>query len=122
MGNYLDINKNSWNAKVDTHMKSDFYFIEEFLKGRTSLNSIELELLGNVKDKTILHLQCPFGQDSISLSKMGAKVTGFDYVFTSYGIIGWLPDLNKWAEIISHFLKPTGEICDGRISSCSLDV
>ncbi len=148
MENYLDINKNSWNAKIDTHLKSDFYFVEEFLKGRTSLNSIELELLGDIKDKSILHLQCHFGQDSISLSRMGAKVTGidfsdkavdaasdlavkagtdtrficsdlyclpevldqkFDYVFTSYGTIGWLPDLNRWAEIISHFLKPEGK-------------
>ncbi|RNA62573.1 methyltransferase domain-containing protein [Chryseobacterium nematophagum] len=147
MENYLEINKNSWNAKVEPHLKSDFYFVDEFLKGRSSLNSIELELLGNVQNKTILHLQCHFGQDSISLSRLGAKVTGidlsdkainaahdlskkcgtdttficsdvyqlpdllnekFDIVFTSYGTIGWLPDLNKWAKVIHHFLKPNG--------------
>lgn len=60
MKNYLQINKTSWNAKVDTHLKSDFYFVDEFLKGRTSLNSIELELLGDIKGKLILHLQCHF--------------------------------------------------------------
>ncbi|WP_294222053.1 class I SAM-dependent methyltransferase [uncultured Chryseobacterium sp.] len=148
MENYLDINRNSWNAKVEPHLKSDFYFVDEFLKGRTSLNSIELELLGNVQNKSILHLQCHFGQDSISLARLGAKVTGidlsdkaieaagdlarkaqtdtefictdlynlpnildrkFDIVFTSYGTIGWLPDLRKWAEIISRFLKPEGK-------------
>ncbi len=148
MENYLDINRNSWNAKVESHLKSDFYFVDEFLKGRTSLNSIELELLGNVQNKSILHLQCHFGQDSISLARLGAKVTGidlsdkaieaardlarkaqtdtefictdlynlpnildrkFDIVFTSYGTIGWLPDLRKWAEIISRFLKPEGK-------------
>jgi 2-polyprenyl-3-methyl-5-hydroxy-6-metoxy-1,4-benzoquinol methylase len=148
MENYLEINKNSWNAKVEPHLKSDFYFVDEFLKGRTSLNSIELELLGDIKDKNILHLQCHFGQDSISLSRMGAKVTGidlsdkaieaakdlaqkigadtefictdlynlpnvldqkFDIVFTSYGTIGWLPDLSKWAKIINHFLRPDGK-------------
>jgi len=32
----------------------------------------------------------------------------FDIVFTSYGTIGWLPDLDKWAAIISRFLKPGG--------------
>ena len=78
MKDYLEINRNSWNAKVEPHLKSDFYFVEEFLHGRTSLNSIELELLGDVKGKEILHLQCHFGQDSISLSRMGAKVTGID--------------------------------------------
>ncbi|WP_126651042.1 class I SAM-dependent methyltransferase [Chryseobacterium aureum] len=147
MENYLEINRNSWNAKVEPHLKSDFYFVDEFLKGRTSLNSIELELLGDIKGKTILHLQCHFGQDSISMSRMGAKVTGidlsdkaidaarelaqtggadteficsdvydlpnvldqkYDIVYTSYGTIGWLPDLEKWAGIINHFLKPGG--------------
>jgi SAM-dependent methyltransferase len=32
----------------------------------------------------------------------------FDIVFTSYGVVGWLPDLNKWAKVIAHFLKPGG--------------
>ncbi len=32
----------------------------------------------------------------------------FDIVFTSYGTIGWLPDLDKWADIISYYLKPGG--------------
>lgn len=148
MENYLEINKTSWNAKVDTHVKSDFYFVDEFLKGRNSLNSIELDLLGDVKGKSILHLQCHFGQDSISLSRLGAKVTGvdlsdkaietardltkqcetdtqficsdvydlpnvldekFDIVYTSYGTVGWLPDLEKWANVIHHFLKPGGK-------------
>lgn len=148
MENYLEINRKSWNAKVEPHLKSDFYFVDEFLMGRTSLNSIELELLGKIKNKTILHLQCHFGQDSISLSRLGAEVTGidlsdkaietakelarkcetktrfigtdlynlpnvlnekFDIVFTSYGTIGWLPDLDRWAKVISHFLKPDGK-------------
>ena len=34
----------------------------------------------------------------------------FDIVFTSYGVIGWLPDINKWAETIAHFLKPGGKL------------
>jgi SAM-dependent methyltransferase len=33
----------------------------------------------------------------------------FDIVFTSYGTIGWLPDINRWAEVVSHFLKPQGQ-------------
>jgi hypothetical protein len=57
MENYLETNRKSWNAKVKPHLKSDFYFADDFLKGRTSLNSIELELLGEVYGKSILHLQ-----------------------------------------------------------------
>src|SRR5690606_13950288 len=78
MENYLDINRNSWKAKLEPHSKSDFYFVDEFIAGRTSLNTIELELLGDIKGKKILHLQCHFGQDSVSLSRMGARVTGID--------------------------------------------
>jgi SAM-dependent methyltransferase len=32
----------------------------------------------------------------------------FDIVFTSYGVLCWLPDLNRWAQVIAHFLKPGG--------------
>ncbi len=145
---YQKVNKNLWNKKVDYHMKSDFYDVQNFLKGKSSLNNIELDLLGNISGKSILHLQCHFGQDSISLGRLGAKVTGvdlsdkaidqakklanktnidaeficcdiydlpkhldkvFDIVFTSYGTIGWLPNLDKWAKIISKYLKPDGK-------------
>jgi SAM-dependent methyltransferase len=146
--NYAEINKQSWNNRTDIHIKSEFYDVPGFLKGKSSLNEIELNMLGDVKGKSILHLQCHFGQDSISLSRLGAKVTGvdlsdraienaklladqaqtdtaficcnvydlpghceeqFDIVFTSYGVIGWLPDLNEWAAVISLFLKPGGK-------------
>lgn len=146
--NYIEINRNSWNNKTDLHIKSDFYDLPGFLKGKSSLNGIELNLLGEVKGKSILHLQCHFGQDSISLGRLGANVTGvdfsdkainqaeklaemcdmnttficcdiydlpkylnkkFDIVFTSYGTIGWLPDLYKWGQVVSQFLKPKGK-------------
>lgn len=146
--NYLEINKESWNKRVDSHLSSDFYDQQGFLDGKTSLKEIELKLLGNVEGKSILHLQCHFGQDTISLSRLGANATGvdlsdkaikyareiagetnsnanficcdiynlpnhlnekFDIVFTSYGTIGWLPDLDKWANIVSSFLKPNGK-------------
>ncbi|NUO02967.1 MAG: class I SAM-dependent methyltransferase [Saprospiraceae bacterium] len=145
---YIAINKHSWNNRTDVHLKSDFYDVPGFLTGKSSLNSIELDLLGDVKGKSILHLQCHFGQDTISLARMGAKATGidladkaiesakqlatqtgvaasficcnvydlpnyldqqFDLVFTSYGTITWLPDLDKWAKIIARFLKPGGK-------------
>ena len=146
--NYIEINRQSWNNRTDTHLKSEFYDMANFVKGKTSLNNIELDLFGDLSGKTILHLQCHFGQDTISLNRLGAEATGvdlsdkaiesakriaidtnasatficcdiydlpehlnkqFDIVFTSYGTIGWLPDLDKWAKIISRFLKPNGQ-------------
>lgn len=145
---YISINRQTWNKKTEVHMTSEFYDVPGFLEGKSTLNTIELELLGDLKDKKILHLQCHFGQDTLSLARLGAQVTGvdlsdkaiesarafaeklnidatfvccdiydapnhidekFDLVFTSYGTIGWLPDLKQWADVISHFLKPDGE-------------
>ena len=77
--NYIEINKKLWNARTEIHYDSEFYDNNAFIAGKCSLNSIELNLLGDVSDKSILHLQCHFGQDSISLSRLGAKkVVGVD--------------------------------------------
>lgn len=145
--NYIEINRALWDEKTAHHVKSDFYDMESFMQGKTSLKHIELGLLGDVKGKSILHLQCHFGQDSLSLARMGAKVTGvdfsgeaivnakkineqlgldatfictdiyslpdvlqgqFDIVFTSYGTIGWLPDMKRWAEVVARYVRPGG--------------
>lgn len=81
--NYIDINKALWNDKVVHHIDSDFYNMEAFLAGKTSLNPVELELLGDVSGKRILHLQCHFGQDTLSLARMGAEATGVDFSDTA---------------------------------------
>lgn len=145
--NYIETNKKAWNAKTPFHVNSQLYNQAEFLGGKNSLNDIELKILGDVSGKKILHLQCHFGQDTLSLARMGADVTGvdfsevainkaretaaelnlaasfvccnlydlsaflhgeFDLVYSSYGTIAWLPDLDRWAEIVSRFLKPGG--------------
>ena len=144
---YFAANRESWNKRTGVHKDSDFYDLETFKKGASSLNKIELEGLGDVKEKTLLHLQCHFGMDTMSWEREGAIVTGadlsddainlakeiatelnlkakficcnvydlqqhldekFDIVFTSYGTIGWLPDLDKWAQLIAYYLKPGG--------------
>jgi len=80
--NYIEINKTLWNERAEKHLKSDFYDVESFLNGRSSLNDIELNLLGDVTNKNILHVQCHFGQDTLSLARLGAKVTGTDFSVT----------------------------------------
>ena len=142
---YLEINKQTWNKRTPIHINSDFYDHSNFKKGHSSLKPIELKALGNLDGKNLLHLQCHFGQDSISLAKLGAKVTAvdfsnvaineakkiskemnikvdflernvlelnikkkFDVIFSSYGVVGWLPDLKKWGHIISTHLKKGG--------------
>ncbi len=148
MKEYFESNRKAWDLRVDVHKNSEMYDLESFMKGRNSLTEIELKALENeVNGKSLLHLQCHFGQDTLSLARMGAKVTGvdlspkgiklarelneelgldasfvesnvmdlqvnldglFDIVYTSFGVTSWLPDLEKWASIIDHFLKPGG--------------
>lgn len=146
---YFNSNKTLWNNKTDVHINSEFYDNDSFIKGRNTLNPFELEYLGDVKGKKILHIQCHFGQDSISLARMGAKVTAtdisdqaiqrarefntqcgtnvnfvetdtyhindhisdtFDLVFMTYGVICWLPDMHKLAEIAHSRLNPGGKV------------
>jgi SAM-dependent methyltransferase len=75
---YLEINRASWNNRLETHLNSAFYDVAGFISGQTSLNPIELELLGDLRGKSILHLQCHFGQDTLSLARLGAEVVGVD--------------------------------------------
>jgi len=147
MTDYRAINRAHWNSLVDAHLASDFYDLPGFKAGKSSLKPPELAAVGEVAGRSLLHLQCHFGQDTLSWARLGAEVTGmdlsekaiaaaqglareldlhahfvacdlydlpqhlggqFDVVFTSYGSIGWLPDLARWAEIVAHFLKPGG--------------
>lgn len=77
--NYLEVNSALWNERVAHHVQSGFYDLEGFKQGKTSLKEIELDLLGDIRGKKLLHLQCHFGQDTLSLARMGAQVTGLDF-------------------------------------------
>ena len=76
---YFDANRELWNNKTPIHKDSDFYDVDSFLKGASTLNAIELGETGDVKGKKILHLQCHFGMDTLSWARMGAEVTGVDF-------------------------------------------
>lgn len=145
--NYFEANKANWNKKVGVHAESEMYNMEAFKAGKTSLMPYEIIALDNVNGKSLLHLQCHFGQDTLSWSRLGAKCVGvdlsdegvklakqlndelkldakfvccnvldtskhvsetFDIVYTSYGVIGWLPDLRPWAKMIAERLKVGG--------------
>jgi SAM-dependent methyltransferase len=151
LDDYTKANLDWWNeaAIVHSQSKGDIYELASFKAGKTKLLPLELEEVGDVGGKRLLHLQCHFGLDTLSWARLGAKVTGidfsdkaiaiaqslsqelsldapfictdldslpyvldaageFDIVFTSYGAICWLPDLQPWGRIIAHYLKPGG--------------
>ncbi|MBL6657186.1 MAG: class I SAM-dependent methyltransferase [Flavobacteriales bacterium] len=138
-------NLQSWENRTPVHMESRFYNNEKFKSSKYSLNDIERSILQDVSKQSMLHLQCHFGQDTISWANLGAEATGvdfspsaikaakelsnevnvpcrfiesnvleldleeeFDIVFSSYGAIGWLPNLKKWGEVVAKHLKKGG--------------
>ncbi len=148
---YVDTNRELWNLWTKFNVKSKEYsdLLEKLKAGETTLKEVELEELGTVAGKTLLHLQCHFGLDTLSWAKKGAIVTGvdisdvaiglarslsqelnieaeficsdiynlprvldrqFDVVYTSGGVLCWLSDLNRWAEIVVGYLKPGGTV------------
>ncbi len=151
MDEYRQANLALWNewATVHAAMKSeDFsYNIDAFKAGRSTLYQLDIDELGDVNGKALLHLQCHIGLDTLSWARRGAKVTGidfsdkaiavaqqvsdecglggrfvcaelyqspealdetFDVVYTSYGVLSWLPDIPRWGQIVGRFLKPGG--------------
>ena len=147
MDERLRVNRDNWNERTPVHAGSDSYDLAGFKAGRITLTDVERREVGDVSGKTLLHLQCHFGLDTMSWARLGAKATGvdfsddaitltsalneelelgarfirsnvyelpnaldeqFDVVFTSYGVLNWLPDIAGWAEVVSNHLKPGG--------------
>ncbi len=157
-GEWLDANRANWDERVPLHVASDFYDQEPLRQGDGVLDPIaqagvERLFPDGLDGVRVLHLQCHFGSDTLSLANRGATVVGldfsrpavdeairmaselgldararfveanlyearealpepasFDLVFTTWGTIGWLPDVAEWARIIAWFVKPGGHL------------
>jgi SAM-dependent methyltransferase len=141
----IEANKAAWGLLSKDHYET---FKELLQKGNYRLSSIIEKEIGDISGKSIIHLQCNTGADTIALAQKGAVVTGvdlvpnnifyakklsqelgvqnidfiesdimklkenhdkkYDMVFTTEGVLCWLPDLNKWAETVKHLLKENG--------------
>lgn len=78
MDDYLQSNQHLWNEWTTLHEQSPLYKVKEFKAGASTLRPIEREELTDVAGKTLLHLQCHFGLDTLSWAREGAIVTGVD--------------------------------------------
>ena len=74
-----DLNRAWWDERVPIHTASEFYDVEGFLAGASTLRSFEPEEIGDVRGLTLVHLQCHFGLDTLSWARLGARVTGLDF-------------------------------------------
>ena len=141
----IETNKASWGQLSKVHYE---HFKKAIQEKRHSFSKIIEKELGNISGKTVIHLQCNTGADTILLAQKGAIVTGvdlvpdnilyakkmseelgiknidfiesdimefmekhnkkYDMVFTTEGVLCWLPDMNKWAQTIKHLLNENG--------------
>jgi SAM-dependent methyltransferase len=147
----LELNRRHWDEATALHLRGNDYGLEDFKAGLCRLHRVEVEEVGDVRDRRLLHLQCHFGLDTLSWARRGARVTGvdfsehaiasarelaqevglekssafvcsdlyslaerldpmggFDVVYTSYGVLNWLPELRPWGALIARYLKPGG--------------
>jgi ubiquinone/menaquinone biosynthesis C-methylase UbiE len=139
-------NQKLWDEVAPVHFEA-YQEVNMLREGKNVLDEIELREVGEVRGKTLLHLQCHIGTDSLSWERQGASVTAidfseqsihyakrlrdelglktnfihsnvydlpkvldqqFDIVYTSRGVLCWLRDIEAWAQVIAHFLKPGG--------------
>ena len=98
----LAANHTVWEAWTPHHFQSQGYDIPSFKAGREPLDPISLAGVGDVKGKTLLHLQCHLGLDTLSWARRGATVTGADFSETA---------IAKAREIAADMALPADFLC-----------
>lgn len=78
---FIDENKALWDAWTDIHVEGVFYDRDRFVRepNDVRVQPEEIAELGDVTGKSLLHLQCHFGLDTLSWARLGATVTGADF-------------------------------------------
>ncbi|SCL36669.1 Methyltransferase domain-containing protein [Micromonospora nigra] len=153
MDEYRAVNRASWDERAPAHAASPDYAVRRFLDDPAYLSEVvrfDLPRLGDVAGLRGAHLQCHIGTDTVSLHRLGARMTGldfsgasleqardlaartgadvdfveadvydapqalggerFDLVYTGIGALCWLPDVRRWAQVVSTVLRPGGRL------------
>jgi SAM-dependent methyltransferase len=145
MDDYIEANRRSWATIAREHYET---FKRRLSENESTLDALQVEELGDIRGKRLIHLQCNTGADTLSLARMGARVTGvdlvpenvhyarklaadlgiddarfiesnvleimdkhderYDIVYTTEGVLCWLPDLDLWARNVRHLLAGDG--------------
>ena len=145
MNKMTQANKQGWDGLAETHYRN--YHIDKLISGTPLLNELITKEVGDVKGKSLVHLLCHIGTDTLSWALLGAKVTGidisseslkyarklanrmgidadfiesdvmdvkekvqekYDIVFSSTGVLCWLPEIKRFAQTVRHLLRPGG--------------
>ena len=153
MEDYRTLNRASWDERAPAHARSPDYALARFLEDPNFISGVvrfDLPLLGDVRGKRGVHLQCHIGTDTLSLARLGARMSGldfsppalaqarrlaaqtgaqidfveadvydavqalgeggFDFLYTGIGALCWLPDIERWADVVARLLAPEGRL------------
>jgi SAM-dependent methyltransferase len=81
-GDYRTVNRANWDERAPAHARSPDYAVERFIADPSFLSGVvrfDLPLLGDISGQRGAHLQCHIGTDTISLARLGARMTGLDF-------------------------------------------
>jgi len=79
---YRAVNRANWDERASAHVKSPDYAVNRFLEDPGFISDVvrfDLPLLGDIQGKRGVHLQCHIGTDTISLARLGARMSGLDF-------------------------------------------
>jgi 2-polyprenyl-3-methyl-5-hydroxy-6-metoxy-1,4-benzoquinol methylase len=82
MKDYRAVNRANWDERVPAHVGSSDYALDRFAQEREFLSRVvrfDLTRLGDVAGERGVHLQCHIGTDTVSLARLGARMTGLDF-------------------------------------------
>lgn len=148
-----EVNRALWDERAPAHAASPEYGLARFAADPGHLSDpvrFDLPRLGDLTGLRGVHLQCHIGTDTLSLSRLGARMSGLDFsepaiatardlaagvgaeidfhvsdvyaavevlgagaydlVFTGIGALGWLPDVDRWAQVVADLLCPGGRL------------
>ncbi|MFI9365508.1 class I SAM-dependent methyltransferase [Kitasatospora sp. NPDC053057] len=111
----ISANREGFNLRARAHMQSSYYDVERFKQGHNMLRKLEQEELGDVRGRSLLELQCHIGVNSLSLARMGAKVTGTDISDDAIDIAnGLATELDLDASFVQSNLYDLPKVLDGQ--------
>jgi SAM-dependent methyltransferase len=79
---YRDVNRRNWDERAPAHAESQDYAVERLVSDPTFISDVvrfDLPRLGDVAGLRGVHLQCHIGTDTVSLARLGARMTGLDF-------------------------------------------
>ncbi|MEV7756872.1 class I SAM-dependent methyltransferase [Microbacterium sp. NPDC089180] len=81
---FIDANRANWDERATLHAARDGsgYGVQRYVDDAEALSDVvrfDAPLLGDIAGKRTVHLQCHIGTDTLSLARLGARVTGLDF-------------------------------------------